>query len=163
MGHEGIEEPVSELEEWVWSARSGNKGVRVGRLIGFTNVAVPLVVFAGPSGDMTALARSTVDLRGEHVGRDVVLAFEPGDPRSPIIVGCLIAADGSPLPERSGQVEVDADGERVVVTAKQEIVLRCGEASITLTREGRIAIRGTYVVTHAKGVNRIRGGSVQIN
>jgi hypothetical protein len=60
-------------------------------------------------------------------------------------------------------VEVLLDGKRVVIDARDEIVLRCGKASITLRRNGRIVIRGTYVETRAEGVNRIQGGSVQIN
>jgi hypothetical protein len=42
-------------------------------------------------------------------------------------------------------------------------VLRCGEGSITLTRDGKIVLRGKHIVTHASGVNRIRGGSVELN
>ena len=48
-------------------------------------------------------------------------------------------------------------------TAESEIVLRCGEASITLTRAGKVLIRGTYLLSRSSGVNRIKGGSVQIN
>ncbi|MEP7119602.1 MAG: hypothetical protein ABJE95_01785, partial [Byssovorax sp.] len=36
-------------------------------------------------------------------------------------------------------------------------------SSITLTRAGKILIRGAYVLTRSSGVNRIQGGSVQIN
>jgi len=49
------------------------------------------------------------------------------------------------------------------VEAADELVLRCGQASIVLRRNGRVVIRGTYVETRAKGVNRIKGGSVLIN
>jgi hypothetical protein len=55
------------------------------------------------------------------------------------------------------------DGKRVVIEAADEIVLRCGKASITLRRNGRVVIRGVYVETRAEGVNRVKGGSVQIN
>lgn len=55
------------------------------------------------------------------------------------------------------------DGSEVVLEVQDEIVLRCGKASITLRRNGRIVIRGTYVENRAEGVNRIKGGSVQIN
>ena len=58
---------------------------------------------------------------------------------------------------------VQVDGERVVLSAAREIVLRCGGASITLTRAGKVLITGEYVLTRARGLNRIRGGSVQIN
>jgi hypothetical protein len=55
------------------------------------------------------------------------------------------------------------DGEPVVVEATDELVLRCGAASITLRSNGRVLIQGTHVETRAEGVNRIKGGSVQIN
>jgi hypothetical protein len=42
-------------------------------------------------------------------------------------------------------------------------VLECGQASVTLRRNGRIIIRGTYVETHSEGTNRIKGGQVRIN
>ena len=65
--------------------------------------------------------------------------------------------------EAAPAIEALVDGKRVVLEAQDEIVLRCGKASITLRRNGRIVIRGTYVETRAEGTNRIKGGSVQIN
>ena len=49
------------------------------------------------------------------------------------------------------------------IDAAREIVLRCGESSITLTRAGKIILKGKYVSSHSAGVNRIKGGSIQIN
>jgi hypothetical protein len=60
-------------------------------------------------------------------------------------------------------MDAEVDGERLVFTAKKEIVLRCGKASITLTRAGKVLIRGIYLLSRSSGVNRIKGGSVQIN
>lgn len=60
-------------------------------------------------------------------------------------------------------IEADIDGRRVKIVAREEIVLECGEASITLCRNGRIIIRGTYVETSSEGTNRIKGGQVRIN
>jgi hypothetical protein len=59
--------------------------------------------------------------------------------------------------------EARVDGDRVVLSAEKEIVLQCGKASITLTRAGKILIRGAYLLARSSGVNRIQGGSVQIN
>jgi hypothetical protein len=50
-----------------------------------------------------------------------------------------------------------------VLTGDKEIVLRCGKASITLTRAGKIIIRGAYLLNRSSGVNKIKGASVQIN
>ena len=47
--------------------------------------------------------------------------------------------------------------------ADKRISLTCGEASITLTAEGAILIRGAKVVSRSKGLNRIKGASVLIN
>ena len=60
-------------------------------------------------------------------------------------------------------IEADIDGRRVKIVARDEIVLECGEASITLRRNGRIIIKGTYVETSSEGTNRIKGGQVRIN
>jgi hypothetical protein len=60
-------------------------------------------------------------------------------------------------------LEADVDGRRVRVTARDEIVLQCGSASVTLRRNGRVVIRGTYVETQSDGTNRIKGGQVRIN
>ena len=90
-----------------------------------------------------------------------VLVFENGDPLLPIVVGLIQA----PLPDtaQATVVEADVDGRRVRVVGQDEIVLQCGQASVTLRRNGRIVIRGTYVETHSEGTNRIKGGQVQIN
>ena len=56
-----------------------------------------------------------------------------------------------------------ADDEKLILTAEKEIVLRCGLASITLTRAGKVILRGAYLLSRSSGVNRIKGGSVQIN
>ena len=89
--------------------------------------------------------------------------FDQADPMRPIVVGCLQAASAWPLEEKPAEAEVDADGRRLVVTAKDEITLRCGLASITLTKAGKVLIKGTYLLSCSSGVNRVKGGSVQIN
>jgi hypothetical protein len=106
---------------------------------------------------------------GQH---QAVLLFEGGDRSRPLIVGFIEAVDPVAAPatpetaesaEAMPSVEVDADGRRLKVTAQDEIVLQCGKASITLRRNGRVIVRGTYVETHSEGTNRIKGGQVQIN
>ncbi len=83
-----------------------------------------------------------------------------------------LAADAAPVSEPApaanadGEfqvIEADVDGRRVRIIAKDEIILECGQASVTLRRNGRIIIRGTYVETHSEGTNRIKGGQVRIN
>lgn len=99
------------------------------------------------------------------MGRQVVLVFEDSDPVRPIIMGVLQDANHSPLGRHQNpvEVEVDSDGGRMIIAAKAQLVLRCGKASITLTRTGKVLIDGAYVSSRSTGVNRVKGGSVQLN
>ena len=55
------------------------------------------------------------------------------------------------------------DGKRVVIKGYEEVVLQCGEASITLRANGKVIIRGAQIESHARGLNRIKGGGVKVN
>jgi hypothetical protein len=100
-------------------------------------------------------ARSLVPLDAA-LPREVLLVFEESRLDRPIVVGFL-------QDPAAAQAVARVDGQRVVIEGKDEIELRCGSASIVLRRNGRVVIRGLEVETRARGVNRIRGGSVRIN
>jgi|EndMetStandDraft_4_1072995.scaffolds.fasta_scaffold29763_2 hypothetical protein len=139
-------------------------GVATARFYGFDLADRPVVTeVPGLPGELVA-ARSTVALIGDHIGLPVVIVFEQGDPRRPIVLGVILepTADAE-LSLPKGSVGVRLDDSRVVLSAEREIVLQCGKASITLTRAGKVLIRGEYVSSRSGGVNRIKGGSVQIN
>jgi hypothetical protein len=139
-------------------------GVRIGKLVGFAdNGATPLVTFAGQAGPAAQAARATLDLRANDIGKSAVLMFDEGDASRPIVVGCLHEPDASGLSSVPEQVEIEADGKRLLITAKDQVVLRCGKSSLTLTKEGKVIIKGAYVSNESSGVLRLRGGSVQIN
>jgi hypothetical protein len=120
---------------------------------------------AGLPGELVA-ARSTVALAQDAVGGQVVVVFERGELRAPIILGALL--NPSPPPRRGADlpgttvVKVD-DGDRLVLRAEREIVLECGDASITLTRAGKVLIRGKYVLSQSSGYNRLKGAVIDIN
>lgn len=139
-------------------------GVLIGELIAITNDGrTPLILYPGQPGTAVIAARSTVDLHGGHIGKSLVLMFEGGDPLRPIVMGVLRQGEGWPLEERPGQVELDVDGERMTVSAREQLVLRCGKASVTLTKAGKVLIQGTFVSSRSSGVNRVKGGSIQLN
>ena len=148
----------------VRTPRSRIDGALVGQLVAFKDDGtVPLVIYEGRPHSAALPARSTLDLHESHIGCGVVLIFENSDPHRPIIMGCLHDAHAGTLPAQPGAVDVDVDGQRLVVTAKEQLVLRCGKASITLTRSGKVLFHGTYVSNRSSGVLRLKGGSVQIN
>lgn len=95
------------------------------------------------------------------IGREVVLLVDPRPGRAPVLLGLLQPAEGELA--AAAELEARVDGRRVVLEGRDEIVLKCGEASIALRRNGRVVIRGVQVETRAAGLNRIRGGSVSIN
>jgi hypothetical protein len=110
-----------------------------------------------PGVPEAATAVSTIALAAADAGASVVVAYESGDLRRPVIVG---RAYQRATPEVSG---LKVDGERVVIRGEREIELRCGDASIVLTRAGKVLIRGTYVLTRSRGANKIKGAFVDIN
>ncbi|WAR44182.1 DUF6484 domain-containing protein [Methylomonas rapida] len=145
------------------SAQTRIDGVVIGVLTGFDGEQHPLVVFPGNPSDTSLTARATTVLTKDDVGKEVALLFENGDPNAPMIIGRLRHTKETEVLLPSEAKIVDVDGERNVIEAKEEIVLKCGKASITLTKAGKIILRGAYVLSRSSGVNRIKGGSVQIN
>jgi len=139
----------------------------VGTLVGFRDDD-PIVDFPDNRSGAPVVARSAVSFCGPDIGREAILVFENGDPQQPIVLG-LIQPPGTATPlahtpvHRDAKMDIEVDGERVTLSAEKEIVLRCGQASITLTRAGKVLIRGEYVLSRSSGVNRIKGAAVQIN
>ena len=156
--------PLVEAQPAKATSGTSITGVVIGELIGMKDEGcTPLVLYSGQPGSAALAARTVVDLHGPHIGSKVVLMFEGGDSGKPIVMGVLREGEGWPLADRPGQVEVDADGERMIVTAREQLVLRCGKASITLTKAGKVIVEGSYLVSRSTGTNRIQGGSVQLN
>jgi hypothetical protein len=98
---------------------------------------------------------------------EALIVFEQGNPDRPIVLGLMETTEAD-LSNAEPDVkppldEAVTDGETVNIEGKEQIVLKCGKASITLTRSGKILIRGAYLLNRSSGVNRIKGGSVQIN
>jgi hypothetical protein len=134
------------------------EGVVIGTLLELDVIGSPRVDYPGnPAGALPA--RTMAPLNSAKIGRNVALMFEGGDPSKPIVLG-ILQRPGCPDPKA---LQVEMDGETLVLTGKKEIVLSCGKASITLTRSGKVLLRGAYVSSRSSGVNKIKGGSVQIN
>ncbi|HEX6708666.1 MAG TPA: DUF6484 domain-containing protein [Albitalea sp.] len=146
------------------AAVAAASGAVVGELIAIADTGrTPLVCYPGQPGAQALAARTVVPLGGEHVGRALLLVFEHNDPARPVVMGVLHeAAPGSPE-HPPASVHVAADGQHLTVSAGEELELRCGRARILLTRDGTVHIEGQRIVSRADGVNRILGGSVQIN
>jgi len=149
-------------------------GMRVGKIISESDNGSVYVDFPGNeigpiAARITTSAKVAIIGKGNPVGRDVLLAFENNDPKQPVIVDTIYSlieeiseTTFSPSVVDEPQ-EVTVDGKRICIDAESEIVLKCGKSSITLTKAGKVIIKGEYVLSQSSGENRIRGGSVAIN
>jgi hypothetical protein len=142
---------------------TGTPFIIVGKLLALTDGGTAgLIVFPGQPGPAAIRAQTTMDLFPAHVGLDVLLTFDNKDRRRPIIIGVLRGQrtlESAAAPD----AQVEADGQRVSVSARDELVLHCGRSSIKLTSNGHVEIRGEVIVSEASEVNHVRGGSVQLN
>jgi hypothetical protein len=120
-----------------------------------------------------ALHGAQVEVADDRICRQVetaagFLALTPGDRilvwwsagGSGLILGRVAAAanpppaatnPGKPLPEE------------LILSARRQLVLRCGEGEIIIRADGRLLIRGVDVVSKAARMQRITGAQVAIN
>lgn len=150
------------------------EGTRIGRIVHIDASGQAFVDFpgnyVGPVVARTTTSAKTAILRAENsVGREVLLTFANNDPHLPIILDTMYSLIDELVEsevlvfEKNLPQEVALDGKRISFEAAEEIVLQCGKASITLTKAGKVLIKGEYVLSHSSGENRIRGGSVSVN
>jgi hypothetical protein len=155
--------------------RARTSAAHIAAIVAVRADGAPTIQYADGS---IASARLAVLATREHLDaaiarrQQTVVLFENGDRLRPLIVGFIetpalhvpdTAAFEHDTRPQTPRIEADVDGRRVRLTAQDEIVLQCGKASVTLRRNGRVIIRGTYVESHSQGTNRIKGGQVQIN
>ena len=144
-----------------WSKLSG-QGVALAAFAGFDAEGRFLVTLGEGMAPVQAL--STVGLAPGDAGAAVVVAFEKGEVRHPVIVGRVQPLHTEVPPAAiAAQMDASVDGERVVLQARERIELRCGDASIVLTRAGKVLINGNYVLSRSRGANRVKGAYVGIN
>ena len=154
------EDPAAEKIESLPSVPPALPSVVIGRLIGFEN-GQALVDFPGHRKVGGIVAQTGIPLSPAKLGREVILAFADGDPDKPVILSLLVNVEAGAV--APSPLDIQVDGERLLVTAQSEIVLRCGEASITLTKAGKVLINGSYVLSRSTGYNKIKGAAIDIN
>lgn len=161
----------------------------IGVMTGIDEQGRALVRFSESGDAPVAIALSVVAVVPDRIGARVAVAFSNNEP---IIMGfihsplerLLTAVDSIERPEaehapRSAYI----DGKRIVLDAKEEIVLQCGDASIALTHsgkqaqitircgeatltlgaDGKVVIRGKHIVNRSDGVNRLLGSTITLN
>ncbi len=130
----------------------------LGRLVAI-DAGRPTVEFDAGEGLQKATARVLQDMAagGEPwaVGQSVLLTLERGDASLPVIIGRV--ADTLP------PTTLTLKAEELNFEGREQVVLRCGEASITLKADGQVLVKGSRLLSRASESNKIRGATVLIN
>ena len=152
---------------------SAPQGARVGVVVWAEHGEVKIDFEGNTRGPRLARVASTLDdaalQRAAARREEALLFFDGAGDGQPIIVALLrpqtanidAVLEGT-LPASPDPV-ARVDGKRVEITGQDEVVLRCGKASLTLRRDGKVVLRGVNVVNQADAVQKIRGGKVEIN
>lgn len=168
-------EVFEDLDQTEYNIEPGE--IIIGTLTRVDALGTPYVDFPQNPSLQDVPAISTLTLSEKETMRQVALMFNQGDLTKPILMGLIHSplqsmienfdqTSDSENVELAGALDlenVQVDGDKVTFEAKQEMVFKCGESSITLTKAGKILIRGKYLLNRSSGVNRIMGGSVQVN
>ncbi len=130
-------------------------GVVVGTVADVSSNGCTVRFGGGAAVPAVALAALPLIAKGDAVA----LMFQDGNPQRPVILGKMETkqvdlAAGSRITQSDEQIEIAHD---------KCIVLRCGKAVLTMRGDGRIELNGEYLLSTARGMNRIAGASVKIN
>jgi hypothetical protein len=85
---------------------------------------------------------------------DAVLVLMPEAPGQH---GCVLGRVGR------YRAQAAAPPRQLTIEAGERLTLKCGQSTVELRGDGKLAVRGTDVLTRAKRTNRIKGGTVAIN
>jgi pSer/pThr/pTyr-binding forkhead associated (FHA) protein len=132
-------------------------GLQLAEIVGLSPAGYPQILV----GDETRIeADSLVPISTDLIGQRAALTYPQGHADRPIIVGIV------QRPATCSAISLDNIVERegcVKITAEEEVELSCGEASLKLTKSGRIVLRGTYILSRSTGTNSIKGAAIQID
>ena len=150
----------------------------VGSLVEITATGQAMVDFPGniygPQPVRSALTSEDTSLI-QKLPMSVLLIFENDDPQLPIISGVIKETIFQYPTQQRAQPQTEAksantksdqvliDGNKLTIDAQEELILQCGDSSISLKQHGKVVIRGTQLISHASGANKIKGGNVNIN
>lgn len=163
----------------------------VGELVGVNDNGEPLVSYSqilssSPVSALSALSADDVSSISSFPVK-VMITFDNGRCDHPIIAGLiktkLFSMDvltqeskaKKDLESDSGQqvtnivssasnaLITEVDGKKIILTGKEEILLKCGKSSILMRRDGKIVIKGSNITSRSSSAHKIKGSSVSIN
>lgn len=140
----------------------------VGSVVSIDDDGYVYVDFAGNTGDpvraLIALSQADGAILWKRDPNTRVLLVDSDHPDGQLaIIGLVSETLSAQVDEEDEPDVVHLDVTSLVLEARKDLVLRCGDSQLTMKADGRIVLRGTDVVSRSSGPSRIRGASVRIN
>lgn len=161
------------------ATQSGHSGLLIGKVISINSQGNPMLAYDEQTKAKPVEALTTVPLTPASIGQDVAVSFAQNQGGTPIVMGVIrrvlddvLNLDVSKTPSstefetenaNNQKPEILVDGNKLELSAAEEITLRCGKASITLTKAGKILIKGEHMLNRTSGSYKIKSGSIQLN
>jgi hypothetical protein len=161
---------------------SSQGSLLIGKVTSINDNGNPLIAYNEATQVLPIEALTTVPLNDSSVGKDVAISFAQNQGGIPIVMGVIrrllddvisqqentmpLAADDENtnlLSAETGKPEIIVDGNKLELSAADEITLRCGKSSITLNKNGKILIKGEHMLNRTAGSYKIKSGSIQLN
>jgi hypothetical protein len=146
--------PPGDLGHISEIAGNGSGAFRHGLVIdidesGRTLVSVP----SNPPAKLLCHVLDTGAALNLGIGDTVLILPASAEIPEPVILGRI-----GTVPAKEKQTP-----DELVLEAKKNLTIKCGDGSITIRADGKVLIKGQDLVSHAKRSNRVKGGSVSIN
>jgi len=156
----------------------------VGKVVSINDHGNPMIAYDEATQILPIEALTTVPLDAASIGKDVAISFAQNQGGIPIVMGVIRrilddvisqqveaiassevvqAATNNPLNTEVAKPEIIVDGNKLELSAADEITLRCGKSSITLNKNGKILIKGEHMLNRTAGSYKIKSGSIQLN
>jgi hypothetical protein len=130
-------------------------GLRTARLVSLEGRAAK-VALRGAREEIVAHLAPEVDrelIEDAAVHKDAVLV-EVGDDGQPLIVGVV---------QTHRPREIHVTGEKIVIDASREVLLRAGRAALRLREDGDVELVGSRISAASRGLFRIVGRILRLN
>jgi hypothetical protein len=163
---------------------SSQGSLLIGKVTSISDHGNPLIAYNEATHISPIEALTTVPLNDSSIGKDVAISFAQNQGGTPIVMGVIrrilddvisqqentkpIAAvtddeNTNLLSAENSKPEITVDGNKLELSAADEITLRCGKSSITLNKNGKILIKGEHILNRTAGSYKIKSGSIQLN
>ena len=162
-----MSEPVAKLKRPTEVANH-IPGIVVGVIAGESETGRPMVRWGGHlrAQAVTAVWMADPPKWSVCIGLRVIVGFEDGDEARPLLLALLDAPranDAVAVAPGTDEAVTSIKPKVLRIESEHELILQCGQAKLALRADGRVLILGGYVLSRSKGVNKIKGGAVQIN